>query len=227
MAQYQSKVDDILSNAERYHLAYYTVETFRGPSLYFHKRSLETRHSVDFELYLEYIYATLASWGMHKGGRGGKMQTFEVFKQSVEAIKKEILEAETINYHCVVDDNWCLLERIFRSVRIMESRTSIVGNSKVMAHMIPNIVPPIDRTYTLKYLRRNTYIRNGLDFEWTLMKEIISDFFIPVACEKQFMDKAERWISNQPQYPWDTSIFKVIDNLVIGARILQKRREAE
>ncbi|NWF76406.1 MAG: hypothetical protein HXY53_07560 [Nitrospirae bacterium] len=218
MNNYQYKVLDILHNAEKYHDAYYKAETFRGPSLYFHRRTLEMANSDNFELYLEFIYATLASWGMHRMGKGGsKMQSFDVFKRSVLGIKDKIEEAKKINYQNVTNSDWGLLEKIFRGIKVMASGTSIVGNSKVMAHMIPNIVPPIDREYTLKYLKGNTNIRNGLDYEWKLMKEIISEFFIPVAKDTEFVKKANTWIANQPEYPWDTSIFKVIDNLVIGA----------
>jgi hypothetical protein len=219
MNNYQSKISDILDNAEEYHAAYYKAETFHGPSLYFHRRTLEMTNSDNFELYLEFIYATLASWGMHRMGKGGsKMQGFEVFKRSVLGIKDKIEEAKEINYQNVTNSDWELLEKIFRGIKVMASGTSIVGNSKVMAHMIPNIVPPIDREYTLKYLKGNTYIRKGLDYEWKLMKEIISEFFIPVAKDTEFVKKANAWIANQSEYPWDTSIFKVIDNLVIGAR---------
>jgi hypothetical protein len=51
--------------------------------------------------------------------------------------------------------------------------------------MMPKIVPPIDREYTLRYLRRNTTIRNGVDREWQMMKEIISDFFIPIRLRRR------------------------------------------
>ncbi|MDQ3666537.1 MAG: hypothetical protein M3410_08150 [Acidobacteriota bacterium] len=71
MRLYQERVADILTNAERYHSAYYQAETFRGPSLYFHQRALETRESADFSLHIEYVYATLASWGMHRMGKRG------------------------------------------------------------------------------------------------------------------------------------------------------------
>jgi hypothetical protein len=71
VSHFQDKVADILANAERYHLAYYQADTFRGPSLYFHHRALQTRNSEDFLAHLEYVYATLASWGMHRMGRGG------------------------------------------------------------------------------------------------------------------------------------------------------------
>jgi len=219
MVKYHDKVDDVISNAEKYHEAYYAAETFRGPSLYFHRRSLETRNSANFEHYLEYVYATLASWGMHRMGKGGsKMQSFDVFKKSIVAIRDKIEEAKNIEYQNVTESNWTLLEKIFRGINVMASGTRIVGNSKVMAHMAPNIVAPIDREYTLKYLRGNTNIKNGVDREWNLMKEIILDFFIPIAKEYRFISKAESWMSDQSKYPWDTSLFKVIDNLVIGAR---------
>lgn len=100
----------------------------------------------------------------------------------------------------------------------MASGTSLVGNSKVMHHMMPNIVPPIDREYTLRYLRGNSNISNNIDLEWVVMKEIIADFFIPIACDTECNLKATKWMASQNEYPWDTSLFKVVDNLVIGAR---------
>lgn len=214
---YEEKVEEILATPEKYHDAYYKAEPFRGPSLYFHRRSLETRHSNDFIAHLEYIYATLASWGMHRMGSGGsKMQSFDVFEKSVEPLREAILEAERIDYRSLTEPNWLLLERIFRSIKIMASGTTLVGNSKVMAHMIPNIVPPIDREYTLRFLRGNTNIRNNLNYEWDLMKGIISHFFIPVAKAPGFISLVQNWMSDQENYPWDTSVFKIIDNLVIG-----------
>lgn len=219
MNNYRHKVSNIITHAEKYHKTYYDAETFRGPSLYFHRRSLEMINSDNFELYLEYIYATLASWGMHRMGKGGsKMQSFDVFKESILKIKDKIGEAKKINYQNVTESDWEVLEKIFCGIKVMASGTSIVGNSKVMAHMVPNIVPPIDREYTLKYLKGNTNIRNGIDYEWKLMKEIISEFFIPIARNTEFVKKANDWIADQSKYPWDTSVFKVIDNLVIGAR---------
>lgn len=219
MTQYQDKIEDILSNAERYHLAYYAAETFRGPSLYFHRRSLEARNSADFTHYLEYIYATLNSWGMHRMGKtGSKMQSFEIFQKSVEKIRGEIKTAESISYHSINNEDWKLLGKIFMNINVMASKTTIVGNSKVMAHLLPNIIPPIDREYTLKFLKGNTNIKNDIFYEWRLMQEIISDFFIPVAVDQNFNSLAQSWISNQSQYPWDTSVLKVIDNLVIGMR---------
>jgi hypothetical protein len=217
--KYESKVREILANAEKYHDAYYRAETFRGPSLYFHQRALATRNPPVSFTHLEYVYATLASWGMHRMGKGGsKMQSFDTFFQSIKSLNDKITEAQSFDFHEITDKDWAALKVIFQGVRVMASGTTIVGNSKVMHHLLPNVVPPIDREYTLWFLRGNTTIKNDLETEWFLLKEIISEFFIPVASDREFYSKAGRWMARSEDYPWDTSVFKVIDNLVIGSK---------
>ena len=82
----------------------------------------------------------------------------------------------------------------------MASDTSLVGNSKVMHHMLPNIVPPIDREYTLWFLRGHTNIKNDLFLEWQMMKEIIANFFIPVASNKELQQKVDSWMVQRDEY---------------------------
>jgi hypothetical protein len=215
---FSEKVRDMLANADKYHDAYYKAETFRGPSLYFHERALATRDDPTSLTHLEYVYATLASWGMHRMGRGGsKMRSFEVLCQSVQALKDRIAEARTFDFREMSETKWAILKEIFNGVKVMASGTTLVGNSKVMHHMLPNVIPPIDREYTLRFLRGNTNIKNDLETEWQLMKEIISQFFIPVASDTAFLAKVEVWMKARAEYPWDTSLLKVVDNLVIGS----------
>ena len=218
---YQEQISDLTSNLEKYHETFYAADVFTGPSLYFHGKALETREADDNERHLEYVYATLVSWGMHRmGTRGSKMLSFEKFKHSVICLRSEIEVAKAINYQSVTDSDWSILEKIFRNIRIMATGTSIVGNSKVMAHIIPNIIPPIDRAYTLSYLKEN--IKNGLDYEWSLSRRIIEAFFIPVAKNHEFTSHSEIWMAKRNDYPWDSSPFKIIDNLIIGAGQLEK-----
>ena len=40
---------------------------------------------------------------------------------------------------------------------------------------------------------------------------------VPVVADPVFRAKAEAWMAAPVQFPWDTSIMKVVDNLVIGA----------
>lgn len=216
---YDGKIRDILENADTYHRAYYKANTFRGPSLYFHHRALETRQEPSSLAHLEYIYATLSAWGMHRMGRkGSKMQSFDVFRQSIELVKDRIAEAQRFDLREMNEHGWDCLEEIFRGVKVMASGTTLVGNSKVMHHMLPNIIPPIDREYTLWFTRGNTNLKNDLDYEWQVMKDIISKVFIPVACDGGFRAMADRWMARKQEYPWDTSYLKIVDNLIIGLK---------
>jgi hypothetical protein len=158
---------------------------------------------------------------MHRMGRGGsKMRSFEEFQESVEPLRETIGRARKIHHQSVSTSDWDMLQEVFRGIRVMASGTTVVGNSKVMAHLLPNIVPPVDREYTLKYLwgKQHVTIKNDLDFEWNLLRRTIAEFFIPVASDAQFYSLAQAWMQDQEKYPWDTSLFKVVDNLIIGAR---------
>lgn len=212
-----ARVHETLEHADRLYAAYHAAETFGGPSLYFHRRALETRHAPASPQHLEYVYATLASWGMHRMGAGGsKMRAFEEFRASVEPLEGKITQAQDFEPSTMNEAAWSTLRDIFSGLKVMASSTSLVGNSKVMHHMLPNIVPPIDREYTLRYLYGNTMIANDVDKEWQTMRELLSGFFIPVASDAAFAAKADKWIA--AQRPWDTSVMKVIDNLLIGSR---------
>jgi hypothetical protein len=214
----RGKVGDIIRNADRYHGAYYIAETFRGPSLYFHQQALATRRSADFVRHLEYLYATLASWGMHRMGSGGsKMQPFDTFRRSAEPLRKAIATCQTFIPQDMEHEKWALLRDVFRSLKVMASGTSIVGNSKVMHHWMPNIIPPIDREYTFRFLLGHKNIVNNVEAEWDIMRGMISDFFTPVACDPGFGAMCEKWMEDMERHPWDTSTMKVVDNLIIGA----------
>lgn len=217
MRSYQDKVSDIVANADRHHRAFYAADRFRGPSLYFHRRALETGHAPGDLTHLEFVYATLASWGMHRMGKGGpKMLPFDTFRRSIEPLTSRIAEAQSFDLRAMDDAKWALVREVFIGISIMASGTRLVGHSKVMHHMMPNVVPPIDREYTLRHLRGNTNIKNNPDLEWQTLREIVSGFFAPVAFDPVFQAKASEWVANQEHYPWDTSVLKVVDNLVIG-----------
>src|SRR4030042_2290014 len=103
--KYKDKIEEKLDNAQKYHQAYYQANTFRGPSLYFHLRALETRESDEITKHLEYVYATLSAWGMHRMGSGGsKMQTFDLFKRSIEQLHDKIKKAQGFDFR-KMDDN--------------------------------------------------------------------------------------------------------------------------
>lgn len=86
-----------------------------------------------------------------------------------------------------------------------------------MAHLLPNLIPPIDRQYTMIYLKGNKNINNGKEKEWKLFKGLIINFFNPIAADKSFLKYSKELLKNKSKYEWDTSIPKIIDNIIVGA----------
>ena len=130
---YKTEISHLIENLEELHKVFYAKNVFTGPSLYFHRRALNARAKSDGERYLEYIYAVLVSWGMHRMGSGGsKMLAFDEFKNSVDGLKDEIRAAQNINFQEITNSDWAVLERIFRNLKIMRTGTSLVGNHLLM-----------------------------------------------------------------------------------------------
>ena len=212
------KVTQVLRNLASFHSQYYAVKTFGGPSLHFHRRALGLLGRVPPSAQAELIYGVLASWGMHRMGKGGsKMVPFDVFERSVLAVRPRLTAGRKINPSSMHESDWALLEVVFKTLKVMQSKTSIVGNSKVMAHLMPNAIAPVDREYTIKFFFGNGNITNDIDKEWLLLRKIHEEFFYPIVSDARFAKKAGKWIADQAKWPWDTSELKVADNMVIGA----------
>jgi hypothetical protein len=212
----------LLDNLDLFHRAYYDAETFHGPSLYFHLKSLRAARDHDLDHFSEYAYAMLTAWGMHRMGQGGsKMRYFDEFRCSLTEVWDEVLTLQMKTPSTLDGQDWEALKKVFCGIRVMASATSLVGNSKVMAHAIPFLVPPIDREYTLKFLCGRGEIKNGLEGEWTRLREILSGFFYPLHGSETFSHKATEWKNQADVFRWDTSDLKILDNLIIGSRYAQ------
>lgn len=214
---FEDQRNRLLTSLDAAHDAYYQAEIFGGPSLHFHLRSLEAARTQDFERFAEYVYAVLASWGMHRMGPGGsKMREFEEFRASMQVVWPAALRLQEKAPGDLNETDWSDLKTVFCKIRCMASGTSLVGNSKVMAHLLPRLIPPVDREYTLKFLFRNGQITNGIEVEWKKLVRILEGFFYPIVQSSVFQSNAEIWLTCNDAFKWDTSPMKVVDNLVIG-----------
>lgn len=206
----------LLSALDDAHENFYQAEVFGGPSLHFHLKSLEAARAQDFERFAESVYAVLPSWGMHRMGGGPKMQEFAEFHSSLKAVWPIALRLRDKTPADLGSSDWNNVREVFRGIHCMASSISLVGNSKVMAHLLPNLVPPVDREYTLNFLFRRAQIVSGIEVEWRKLVEILEGFFYPVSQSAVFQSKAEKWLSRSREFKWDTSPLKIADNLVIG-----------
>jgi hypothetical protein len=212
----------LLTALDAAHEAYYRAELFGGPSLHFHVKALEAARAQDFERFVEYVYALLPSWGMHRMGGGPKMHEFSEFHSSMRGVWPIVLSLQEKKPSDLTESEWSALRRVFCEIHCMSSGTSLVGNSKVMAHLLPKLIPPVDREYTLTFLFRSSQITNGREVEWNRLRKILEGFFYPIAGSPLFQSKAEEWLRSADHFKWDTSPLKIVDNLVIGLSKLER-----
>lgn len=212
------------------HLAAFDPEsegsgTFGGPSLYFHYRCGSLFHHLPVEVklrddrFFEYVYATLVSWGMHRMGKTStKLKDFEELKAEVlreEGALVELARLDLSTFDPVTSPaEMAELVRVVDSMRISKSDAHLVANTKVLHHILPNLIPPIDRRYTLEYFGLDTmlpsYFGAGAIFE----------VLFPVLARvgRAFSERALRKV-DLTKRNWHTSLTKVIDNVIITAVI--------
>lgn len=213
-----SRVVDLSNNLKHFIDVFEEAEKFSGPSLYFHHKTIKCLRSyssivqaIQSEDLFDYLYATLASWGMHRMGKGKtKLRDLDVIKAGVRAQSATVASLQGLSL-CEISpsavgqvgrDLWRLLSGL--TVSIAEAR--IVANSKVLHHLLPRLIPPIDRTYTFNFF----YNRNMLSIaEEDAFSEMFSRFH-RIAINNRDI------IAGLVGRGWNTSETKVIDNAIVG-----------
>lgn len=193
-------------------------EKFSGPSLYFHHRTIDclrrhdsAAHAIGSDEIFDWLYATLASWGMHRMGKGNtKLLELQVIKESLRSQRNAVAVLQDISIlnlppsalRQVCGDIW----RLLSSLTISIADAQIVANSKVLHHLLPRLLPPIDRTYTFNFF----YNRNNLSIsEADAFTEMYSRFHHVALHNKDA-------ITALVGTGWNTSETKVIDNAIVG-----------
>jgi hypothetical protein len=216
-AEWESARETLLGHLAKGHRRFHDSRIFRGPSLHFHTRALAAAKASDFEHFAEMAYALLVSWGMHRMGPGGaKMLPFDEFHRSLTSVRPVIepLLARPASGP-LPEGEWAQLRRAFLDIRAMESTACLVANSKVLAHWLPEIVAPIDRRYTLRFLARKHPPTQSREGQADLFCRIQREFFHRVVDDGRFR-AFESDLKESAARSWNSSSLKLADNVMIG-----------
>ena len=137
---------------------------FTGPSEYFYIKTVNVRRQTrslrklaDSEAFAESVYATLTAWGMHRMGEkvATKLAEFNEFRETLSSLLRDASSLESLSLldfdergQRHVTELICTL---LRRAGLGKSRSTLVLNAKTLHFALPDLVPPIDRTYTLKF----------------------------------------------------------------------------
>lgn len=213
-----SRVGRLCCRFGEYVAAFDRAQLFTGPSLHFHFRTLERLQQHDTassalqdDLFFEYLYATLTAWGLHRMGRvAAKLVDFPRFTQSIRNEQATIAKLEGRKITELREDNvdhvTDLLWQVLGSIQVSESQTRLVANSKALHHILPQLMPPIDREYTLRFFYENKTI-SGRDEQ--IFRELYPLFWgVASLSRSQILSSIGR--------DFHTSETKVIDNAIVG-----------
>jgi hypothetical protein len=193
---------------------------FSGPSVYFHQKTLtrlayfrSLNDVLQDDLFFDYLYATLASWGMHRMGSGGaKLCEMGRFRGSIEKQIVKILALQGLKIDEIrVDQLPQVSSQVWEIIQNLEAGTQgvkIVAGSKVLHHILPELVPPIDREYTLNFFYSNKNINRP---EKTIFLELFTQFHYLAITQRNVIARMIRQGGCM-----NTSTTKVIDNAIVG-----------
>jgi hypothetical protein len=191
---------------------------FTSPSVHFHNRVIGLRRhlgsalsAIESDDFVELLYATLTAWGMHRMGPGNtKLREFEEFAKSLRRQRDAIAaldglslsQLSSLELEAATNQAWQVIEAL--NVSIAEAR--IVANSKTLHHLAPDLIPPIDRSYTYRFF----YGRMMLSIpEKEAFREMFARFHM-------ISTRASGSISTLLGAGWNTSVTKVMDNALVG-----------
>ena len=156
MKTYKNNLQTLSENLDYYLQKTLCVgESFGGPSVYFHNRALQ-QQMTDFlgGYHLDMVYAVLVAWNMHKKS-GPKLVDFPVFQKNIYSQKGRLSDYKTTRMAEMATrpNDVAKLSKFMLDLEVSATpETQIVSCSKALHHIIPNIVPPIDIHYSLKFM---------------------------------------------------------------------------
>ena len=166
--------------------------------------------------FIELVYVTLSAWNMNS--RGAKLSDFQKFKNSIRINKNLILNLSRYKLNNISEKDFDVTiktcELLFESLNLVATdKPRLVTFSKTLHFLLPDLIVPIDRTYTLKFFYNNTNFIKDLPNQFKKFSEIFTE------CSKfAFKAKLESRIDTN----WNQNIPKVIDNLIIGYSKINK-----
>lgn len=199
-----------------------------GPSEHFHRRTIKFYREMSgppsawigsHADFVELVYAVLATWGMDS--QKARLQPFELFEVSVRRL---VSTASFAGFQGArledIDDSWDdrlvgLYKHLESSCKIMRSRSVLVGGSKLLHHLLPDVFPPMDRRYTLSFLLG---LPKGDPFRISRAQYSIPDqdtFLKGIKCLAEVARRAPTLRDCVCDLPSSGSLPKVIDNAVM------------
>lgn len=202
-----------------------------GPCIHFHQAAIShlkkqsspfTEWLPDDRYFHELLYAMLTAWGMNRGK--AKLKDFSDFQESIRCLAslQSLEQCRALQLEELTEKHRPLVTELFECLsdpdraKVMTSGPFVVGGSKLLHHLLPGLIPPIDNYYThdglLAYLVDENRVAGSLESVDTVWQILL--FFSKAVRQIGAAHISKRWLHEK--YAMNTSIPKVLDNAIIS-----------
>jgi len=201
---------------------------FGGPCVYFHQECLRARQEGWFSTrHVEMLYATLTAWGMHRMGEGKtKLNGWLAFRDSLVATESLLRPFQRLTMAELTEQEYAnALQSLWPAYSMLKlgvSDATVVINSKALFHILPHLIPPIDRQYTIRFFQQPPE-------RWRDKKGAFRAVSLPPTKEAQFQlfrdtcirikriaDKVTRSLWQEELHSCGVTLPKAIDNAIVN-----------
>lgn len=157
--------------------------------------------------FIELVYVTLAAWNMNS--RGARLSDFKTFSSSLitQRTVMEKLGSFKLGSLEKPEIQETLKKLFFDLVLVDQGKPPLVTFSKTLHFFFPELIGPIDRTYTLRFFYGHTNIPSSLDAQYRRFIDIELEF-------ARFAGTVS--LAGYKDLVWNTNVPKIIDNAIIG-----------
>lgn len=164
------------------------------------------RAAIEDDRFTSLLHKTLQLWGI--GRRGSRLAPLDTFRERLAAVADEIAALDGLAIGDEQLDSSAVmppLDRLIREVGVVDNQSLIVAGTKTLHHLLPDLVPPMDRRWT------------GAFFGWWPIDPQARQTAIFTPAYQAFVGIAR---STNPARlvgaGWRTSITKVLDNALVA-----------
>ena len=195
---------------------------YTGPSKYFHVKAVErfealgnsVLRAVEDERFCELLYATLVAWGMHDL-RGPRMPDFCTFRSRITVLSPRIASLSDYQITALPEaDRSCVMGELWELISELpgtETGSPLVANSKLLHHLLPKLMPPIDRGNTGRFFgyKHQASFQGGREGQKRIFDHIFPEMMSVSLRMRGYLDSfCYSGFSSSPT--------KVVDNAIIG-----------
>ena len=215
-------IDKLVASKKQF-LEYVAVcnRNFRSitPSIYLYRKIFEKQETVNYQVeklikdqeFLELVYVTLVSWNMNM--RGARMADFNSFADSIQGFSQKIAKLSGMELNLLseseIEHTLELTKLLFLGLKVMKSKSKIVGVSKTLHFLLPKLFPPMDRRYTMNFFYGHFNYHDDVNKEYKSVSNLLREFY-------RISQKLNLTSKDVDKVLWNTTVPKLIDNAIIG-----------